>query len=175
MSAATPPAGPPGKNLTMSKPRASAAISSDAVATPGMKGRSLAAAASSSSGVAPGSARSGAKIAGSGEVLRRQHGANADNGFRHFGDDCGGRIAPRRGPQRDLEQPQATGYQGARQRHGVFDVLDRDDRDDRREPRSSFSRSDREAAAAEADVMRASPCAAPGPGRSSRPAWPRAE
>ena len=43
------------------------------------------------------------------------------------------RIAPRFCPQGDLKQPQPTGYQGARQRHGVFDALDRDHRDDRRE------------------------------------------
>ena len=54
LSAAVPPAGTAGKNLTASNPRASAIISSEAVATPGMKGRSLSAAASSSSGVAPG-------------------------------------------------------------------------------------------------------------------------
>src|ERR1700676_1493230 len=53
-SALSPPDCSAGKNLTRSNPRASACISSEAVAMPGMNGRSLAAAASSSSGVAPG-------------------------------------------------------------------------------------------------------------------------
>ena len=53
-SALIPPACSAGKNLTISKPAASACISSDAVAIPGANGRPLAAAAFRSSGVAPG-------------------------------------------------------------------------------------------------------------------------
>ena len=53
-SALIPPDCSAGKNLTRSKPCASACISSDAVAIPGANGRRLAAAAFSSSGVAPG-------------------------------------------------------------------------------------------------------------------------
>src|SRR5262249_15600895 len=53
-SALMPPAGSAGKNLTRSKPAASAAISSEAVAMPGANGSLLALAALRSSGVAPG-------------------------------------------------------------------------------------------------------------------------
>src|SRR6478609_10998025 len=53
-SALIPPDCSAGKNLTRSKPCASACISSDAVAIPGANGKWLAAAAFSSSGVAPG-------------------------------------------------------------------------------------------------------------------------
>ena len=53
-SALIPPACSAGKNLTTSKPCASACMSSDAVAIPGANGSRLAATAFSSSGVAPG-------------------------------------------------------------------------------------------------------------------------
>ncbi len=53
-SAAMPPAGTAGKNFAMVKPAASTCINSLGVAMPGMNAMSLAAAARSSSGVAPG-------------------------------------------------------------------------------------------------------------------------
>jgi len=72
----------------------------------------------------------GAKLLGTGEVLRRQHGADADDRFRHLGDNGRGGVPPCFRPQRDLEQPQSAGHQGTGEWNRVFDALDRDHRDD---------------------------------------------
>ena len=111
LSAAMPPAWPAGKNFITSKPRASAAMTSEAVCTPGMNGSSPAAAASSSSGVAPGlsakralEARAVSRSCGVSTVPRPTH------GLRHILGDGRGRGRRGRRAQGDLERrtPPAT-------------------------------------------------------------------
>ena len=175
-SAASPPAGPAGKNLTMLNPWARAAINSEGVCTPGMNGRSLAAAASSNSAVAPGLK---AKRALSARAVSRSSRVNtvprpriASGTSLAMADAAASR---RGGSQRDLERLQASGNERTRQRHGIFGTLDRQDRDDRRcaqiasscLPRLSSSRGS-------IDVMTAAPRHAQTQA-ASRPAWQSTE
>ena len=132
-SALIPPDCSAGKNLTRSKPAASAAISSEAVAMPGANGRSLAAAAFSSSGVAPGLMPNTAPSA----LARARSSPLRMVPIPTTASGTSAMIAlaastATGGAQRDFQHPHPAGHQRACQRHGMFEPLDGQHRNDDR-------------------------------------------
>ena len=130
-SALIPPDCSAGKNLTRSKPAASACISSEAVAIPGANGRSLCGGgfqqirrrtrADAEFGAEPPRPR---------QIVGVEDRSDADDGFRHLRDHGPGGIDGHRRTQRDLQHADAAGDQCPRQRHRVLQPLDGQHRND---------------------------------------------
>jgi hypothetical protein len=120
-----PPACCAGKNFTISKPCASAAINSDAVAIPGTKGIWLREAAWSSSGVAPGLRANFASI----DAARSRSAPFSTVPNPTIASGTSAMIALAASSATDVRSVISRTRIRARQRHGVLNAIDGDHRD----------------------------------------------